>query len=135
MVELAELNEKKVLYDLGCGNGRILFTAERALGTTKHAPFTGYEINVSLIWYTKLLNFIRRTNIQFICRNFFAADISDADVIFMYLWPTVMEQFFATKWTTLKPGTKVISHAFKIKNLEPTYSEKVGKDMIYIYQR
>lgn len=135
MIELAELNEKKVVYDLGCGNGRILFSAERLLGTKNHAAFTGYEINASLVWYTKLLNFMRRTNIKFVCRDFFKADLADADIIFMYLWPTVMERFFSTQWKNLKPGTKVISHAFKIDSLKPIYSEKINTDMIYIYER
>jgi SAM-dependent methyltransferase len=135
MIQLAQLSTKSVVYDLGCGNGKILFAAERALKTTKHGAFTGYEINVSLIWYTRFLNFIRRTNIRFLCQNFFSADLSDADVIFMYLWPSVMEKFFATQWLNLKPGTKVISHAFKIKDLEPIQTIRVKTDVIYVYQR
>lgn len=135
MIELANLDTTSLVYDLGCGNGRILFAAERSLAPYKHAAFTGYEINISLVWYTRFLAFMRRSTVRFVCQDFFEADLSDADIIFMYLWPTVMEQFFATKWQSLKPGTKLISHAFKIEDLTPTYTENVGKDTIYIYER
>ncbi len=125
MLKLAQLTGEDVAYDLGCGDGRLVFSASKM---AKQA--TGYDLSIPLILYGKLIAlFYPKAKIRF--GNIWKQDYSDADVIFCYLLPKAMRQFHQEVWPKLRPGTRVISNAFMIHELEPV--EVVDK--VYLYQK
>ena len=123
MLRLADLSDKDVVYDLGCGDGRLIFSASKL---AKKA--VGYDLSIPLVLYGKLLSlFHAKAHIRF--GNLWKQDYSDADVIFCYLLPNAMKQFHRDVWPKLKKGTRVISNAFEIHNLKPVKKE----DKVYLY--
>lgn len=130
MVELAKISPGIRVYDLGCGNGKILF-----LASEYGARCVGYELVRPLVWWAKLKNRLRQKQITFLCSDFFKADLCDADVIFCYLFPGAMDRFFREKFPELRPGTKIISHGFPILELEPMKKVEVGRAKIWVYEK
>ncbi|MFH0837799.1 MAG: class I SAM-dependent methyltransferase [Patescibacteria group bacterium] len=124
MLKLAELTDSDVVYDLGCGDGRLVFSASRL---SKRA--IGYDLSIPLVLYGKMLSlFHPKARIRF--GNLWRQDYSDATVIFCYLLPGAMKQFHKEVWPKLKKGTRVISNAFEIHDLKPIQKE----DKVYLYQ-
>lgn len=125
MLRLAEIEHNDIVYDLGCGDGRLVF---------KSAKFAkkaiGYELSIPLIIYgniKKILTF-SKASIRF--GNIWKKDYKDADVIFCYLLPKAMKQFYKEVWPKLKPGTRVVSNLFQIHEIKP--NQKEGKVYLYI---
>ncbi len=133
MIKIAEMRSGDVVYDLGCGTGAILF--EVVKNSPKQLKCRGYDLVRPAIWFAQIKNVLLKKNIHFQSKDFFTADLSDADVIFCYLLPVVMKRIYEEKWGTLKPGCKIVSHGFPITSLQPTRIEPVGKGKIYVYQK
>lgn len=123
MLRLAGLKLTDVVYDLGCGDGRLVFSASKQ---AKQA--IGYDLSIPLILYGKLVSlFYPKARIRF--GNIWKQDYSDATVIFCYLLPNAMIHFHKEVWPKLKKGTRVISNAFEIHSLKPLKIE----DKVYLY--
>ncbi len=123
MLKLAELTDSDVVYDLGCGDGRLVFSASKLAGRA-----CGYDLSIPLVVYGKFLSlFHPRAEIQF--GNIWTQNYDDATVIFCYLLPGAMKQFHKEVWPKLKKGTRVISNAFEIHELKPFKKE----DKVYLY--
>jgi len=149
MVALAHIKRGQKIYDLGCGRGVILFEAIRFLpppflkgeieGDFSPTQFIGYELVRPVVWWANIRKFFVGNryicSLRFQCKDFFKEDLSDADVIFCYLWPSIMDRFYAEKWKMLKKGTKIISHGFRISALTPKKIEHVGRAPIFVYEK
>ena len=110
MLKIANVNENDILYDLGCGDGRIVITAAKKLGT--HG--IGIDINPQRIEESKE-NAVKAEvtdKVQFIEQNLFDADISKATVVTLYLLSSVNLKLRPILLHDLKPGTRVVSHDF-----------------------
>lgn len=101
MIRLAGIKKGDIVYDLGSGNGKLLFLAAQ-----KGARAIGYEINPLLV----LLSNLRGARTKW--KNFWHADIHDADVIFVYLLPWKMKHLADKLKEELKPGTTIVSNSF-----------------------
>jgi len=101
MIRLAGIKKGDTIYDLGSGNGKLLLLAAR-----KGAKAIGYEINPILV----LLSNLRGARTKW--KNFWGADIHDADVIFIYLLPWKMKRLADKLKRELKPGATVVSNSF-----------------------
>jgi len=125
MIKLAKLSKKDTVYDLGCGDGRLVFSS------SKHVKKAiGYDLSIPLVLYGKILSlFYSKASIHF--GNIWKQNYSDADVIFCYLLPNAMKQFYKEVWPKLKPGTRVISNAFQIHEVKP----KQVDNKVYLYVR
>lgn len=118
MLALANIKPGETVYDLGCGDGRLVFAAAK-LG----ANAIGYEFSVPTFLFAKLRSlFSPRTTIQM--RDFWKQDYRDADVIFCYLLTETMVTFKTIVWPQLKPGCRVVSHTFSMKDITPIYKEE-----------
>jgi SAM-dependent methyltransferase len=133
MVELAAIHPGKTIYDLGCGVGAILF--EVAKNSSGDVKCFGYDLVRPAIWFARIKNFFLKKNIQFYSQDFFTANLSDADVIFCYLFPKVIDKIYTEKWAELPTGCRIISHGFPFTSLQPTHVVQVGKDKIYVYEK
>lgn len=129
MIKLADFKGGEKVYDLGCGTGSILFQLPLAVSRI------GYDLVRPAIWYAKLKNSLFRKNIFFERADFFQKDLSDADIIFCYLFRSIMDRFYREKWNELPAGCRIISHGFPITHLEPTQVVQEGKIKIYLYQK
>jgi len=101
MIRLAGIKKGTIVYDLGSGNGKLLLLAAK-----KGAKAVGYEINPMLV----LLSILRGAPTHW--KNFWHADIRDADVIFLYLIPWKMERLAEKLKKECKKGTVVVSNSF-----------------------
>jgi predicted RNA methylase len=115
MVKFAGIKKEVKIYDLGSGDGRLLF-----LTANKGAISIGFEINPFLVSYTFIRKLIvpNGNRITVLWKNFWTADIHDADVVFVYLLPWKMEKLEQKLLHELRSGTRVISNSFVFPHLE-----------------
>jgi len=132
MIDIAQVKSNEVLYDLGCGDGRLIILAAKDAG----AKTTGIELREDLIERAKTE--IKRLNLEnkvtIIQGNFFDVPISDADVVTLYLTSSANDRLRPKLEAELKPGARVISHDFKVPGWKPSavYNELLGHT-IYAY--
>jgi cyclopropane fatty-acyl-phospholipid synthase-like methyltransferase len=125
MMEFAELKPGQIAYDLGCGDGRIVFAA-----AGRGARAIGYEYSVLAYFLAKLRSLSHRgASIRY--GNFWRKDLRDADVIFCYLLTQTMPAFHERIWASLKPGARVVSHTFRL----PGESAVKSEEGVHLYIR
>lgn len=132
MLKLADLKAGELLYDLGSGDGRILIIAAKDFG----ARAIGIELNESLVKRT--IDRIRELNledrIKVIHGDFMNVDISDANVVTLYLTERGNEIVKPKLEKELKPGTRVVSHNYEIRGWKPIRIKEVEWRRIYLYE-
>lgn len=116
MVEIAQLTKDDLVYDLGCGDGRIIVTAALKSGCRG----VGFDIDPLRVAEAKknveLHDVQRLVSIQE--RDIFQVDLSQADVAVMYLLPWMMQKL-PPQFEKMKPGSRIVSHDFHIEGVEP----------------
>jgi SAM-dependent methyltransferase len=131
--KIADLKSGQVFYDLGCGNGKIVFYAAK----NYKAKAIGLEISLPFYFICILRQvFTSGLNIKFKLKNLYKENLSSADTIFFFGTPWGINPEFKTKLKTeLKPGTKIISYSFSLTDWTPVAVDKPGeKDLpIYLY--
>jgi len=117
MLQLADVDEDDVVYDLGSGDGRIPITAAQMYG----ARAVGIEIQPDLVQEAR-----RNAKqagvadlVEFRQGDLFEADIREATVVTLYLLPDVNERLRPTLFEQLEPGTRVVSHGFDMDGWTP----------------
>jgi len=136
MLETARLKSGETLFDLGCGDGRILVAAAQGFG----AKAVGVELSPSLVKKTRQM--LETQNLQeqvkIIEGDMMAVDVSQANVVALYLLTDANEQLRPKLERELKPGARVVSLEFKIKGWKPTRVETVELHKhpysIYLYE-
>jgi len=132
--KLANLKPGEIFYDLGCGNGRIVFYANK----NSQAKTIGIELALPFFLICKIRQiFHTNKNIIFKFKSLFKEDLSKADVVYVFGLPKALEKKLKQKLEKeLKPGARVISYCFFIKGLEPKIIDKPDKktNSIYVYQ-
>src|SRR5688572_958431 len=111
MLKVAKVGKGDVLYDLGSGDGRIPITAAQKYGITRG---TGIDINPERIKEANenLAKAGVGQRVRFINADLFEANLSDATVITLYLLPSLNLKLLPKLLKELKPGTRIVSHAF-----------------------
>jgi len=117
MLEMADVNESDLLYDLGCGDGRIVIAAARDCG----AKGVGVDIDPARIKEcSQNARSARVTEKVSFCQgNLFEIDLSPATVVTLYLLPSVNLRLRPKLFEQLKPGTRVVSHDFDMGDWLP----------------
>lgn len=132
MLKLAEVTSKDIVYDLGCGDGRFVVTAARQFG----ARGVGVDIDPDRIKEANEL--AARTGAQdkvrFIQGDLFETDISEATVVTLYLLTRLNLKLRPKLQKELRPGTRVVSHAFDMGDWKPERTEAVGGSTIYLWR-
>jgi hypothetical protein len=126
MLKLADIKSTDITYDLGFGDGRLIFAAAKQ---SKKA--IGYELSIPLYLFGLIRKWVSRSKVGIRFGNIWKQDYRDADVIFCYLLPKAMTRFYKEVWPTLKPGTRVISNAFTIHEIQPIKID----EKVYLYQK
>jgi len=109
MLKIAGVNKDDFVYDLGCGDGRIVITAAQKAG----ARGVGVDLDPLRIRESK--ENARKAGVtdrvKFFKQDLFQADIRRATVVMLYLWPEVNLRLRPKLLRELKPGTRVVSHS------------------------
>lgn len=122
MLELAGLKQGETVYDLGCGDGRILITAARDFG----AKAVGVELSSVLARRSReQAEALGLSNLVSIIEgDLLAVDLKDADVVSLYLMTEANNQLRPKLERELKPGARVVSLEFEIRGWKPVKVEK-----------
>ncbi|MHC4204825.1 MAG: SAM-dependent methyltransferase [Planctomycetota bacterium] len=128
MLELAEVTKDDLVYDLGCGDGRIVVTAAQKYGCRG----VGYDINPKRI--KESLENVEKNNVGHLVRieqeDIFTLDLSEANVITLYLLPSLNVKLIP-QLEKLKPGSRIVSHDFDMRGVTPDQVVKIGSDNEY----
>lgn len=132
MLQVAKVGKGDVLYDLGSGDGRIPITAARKY---RIARGIGIDINPDRI---KEANENRLKagvgeRVKFINADLFESNFSDATVITLYLLPELNLKLLPKLLRELKPGTRVVSHAFDMGSWKPEQTLNVRGRSVYFW--
>jgi len=131
MLEVARVGPDDVVYDLGSGDGRIVIAAAKKHG----ARGVGIDIDPERIREAR--DNAKRAGVsnrvEFRQQDLFTADFREATVVTMYLLSTVNLRLRPKLLIELKPGTRIVSHAFDMGDWKPVETHKVGSSTIYYW--
>ncbi len=131
MLDLARVGQTDVVYDLGCGDGRIVVRAASRFGCRG----VGVDLNPERVKEAKAN--AARGNVSALTRfevgDVFDFDFSGATVVTMYLLPSVNLKLRPRLQKELKPGTRVVSHDFHMGDWTPQVTREVGRSRIYLW--
>jgi len=130
MIDLAGVKTGDVVYDLGSGDGRIVITAAK-----KGARAVGFDVDGSLVKESR--ENIRKAGVEERAeirqQDILTVDLSGASVVTMYLLPDVNLKLRPHILSQMKPGSRVVSHAFDMGDWKPDKTERVDGRTIYLW--
>src|SRR5687768_148513 len=131
MLEMAAVTKDDVVYDLGCGDGRMVVTAAKKYG----AKGVGVDIDPQRI---KESNENAKSagvtdKVQFSIKDLFTMEFGDATVLTMYLLPQVNLKLRPKILSDMKPGSRVVSHSFDMDDWKPDGEDEVDSSNIYFW--
>jgi cyclopropane fatty-acyl-phospholipid synthase-like methyltransferase len=122
MLEMAQVTAKDTIFDLGCGDGRIVVTAAKKYG----AHGVGVDIDPQRIKESQ--ENAKRAGVEnlvrFLQQDALTVDVSGATVVTLYLLPDSNRRLRANLTRQLKPGSRIVSHAFDMDDWEPVKTEQ-----------
>jgi precorrin-6B methylase 2 len=132
MLKMANVQKTDIVYDLGSGDGRIPITAVQKYGVTKAI---GIDIDPQRI--KEATENAQKANVtkqvQFLNQDLFTTNISEATVVTLYLLDSLNEKLRPKLWAELKPGTRIVSHAFRMGDWQPEKTETINGRTIYFW--
>ena len=132
MLRLANVKSGDVVYDLGCGDGRIVIAAARR---AKGVRAVGIDIDPRRIAdaeeNARKAGVADRT--RFIREDLFKADLREATVVTLYLLPSLNVRLRPKLLAELSPGTRIVSHGFDMGDWKPVRAERAGTSDIYLW--
>jgi len=132
-LKLANIKPGQKVYDLGCGDGRLVLASAQAGGEA-----VGFEISLVPYfvakWRVFRSPFKKQCQIRF--KDFWRVDLSEADIVYFFLMPKIFSKMKAKLERELKPGAKVIIYTWPMDGWQPLVVDSpTGKTPIYVYQR
>ena len=122
LIKLANIKPGEIVYDLGCGDGRVL----QAVVKQTQARAVGFEISLLPYIFAKVRSLLSSgsSRVRVNYKDFFKTDLSVADVILCFLTPYAMAKLASKINSELKPGARFLTYAFPLPNRKPTLTEK-----------
>lgn len=116
MLELAQVKKSEIVYDLGCGDGRIVVTAAKRYG----AKSFGFDIDPDRVMEARAN--VRAAKVEHLVtieqKDIFTLDLSPASVVTLYLLPALNVRLIP-QLEKLKPGSRIVSHDFNMEGVTP----------------
>ncbi len=131
MLEMAELKPEETLYDLGCGDGRILIYAAQQY----HAKAIGIEINpwLYVLTWIRIFSLGLHHRVKVKLKNIHDVSLQNADVITIFLFQNVNDLLRDKFLRELKPGARIVSYVWILKDWEPDLVDQ--ENNLYKYTR
>ncbi|MBU1179440.1 methionine biosynthesis protein MetW [Patescibacteria group bacterium] len=123
-LELAQIKKGDIVYDLGCGDGRILKSAK-----SRGARVIGYELSI--------LNYLlcRFRGLEMRFKNFFKSNFEDADIVYMFLSKKAHNKMGKVLQSQMKKGSRIICYVWPIDGLKPETIDKLpSRPNLYLYR-
>ncbi len=132
MLSMARLNPLDVVYDLGCGDGRMVIAAAKKFGVRG----VGVDLDPQRIREAKAN--ARAAGVEqlvsFRVQDLFQTELRDATVVLLYLLPELNRRLKPKLFAELRPGARVVSHDFDMGREWPADEYvKLGQDGIYLW--
>jgi len=129
MLEMAQVKAGDVVYDIGSGDGAIVIYAAKQYGVKA----VGIEIDEDLVLKARANAFRERVEhlVEFRAQDAFAADVSPATVVTLYMLPEFNAKLRPLLERQLKPGARVVSHDYPIEGWVPDKVERVPGTFVH----
>lgn len=135
-LQLASVQPDELIYDLGCGDARVLIRAAQQFG----AKAVGVDIREELVRQARqrVSELKLDDRIEVSCGDYLELDVSSADVVMLYLSRGSLGQISLKLEQELKPGARIVTHSFDLPAWKPTEERSItlanGSDMqLYLY--
>ena len=123
MLEMAEVKKGDVVYDLGCGDARIVVTAAKRYGVKAY----GFDIDPKRI--QESLENVRTNKVEHLVtikqQDIFTLDLREANVVTLYLLPELNVRLMP-QLEKLKPGSRIVSHDFDMRGAKPVQTHRMS---------
>ena len=131
MLKLAQVGKNDIVYDLGSGDGRIVITAALELG----ARGVGIDIDPVAVWEARERAKDARVTdrVRFLNDDLFAVDLREATVVTLYLLPALNLKLRPKLLAELKPGSRVVSHAWDMGEWKPNRTLNFNGSKVYLW--
>jgi hypothetical protein len=131
MLEMAQVKGTDFVIDLGCGDGRNVVTAAQKFGSR------GFGVDIDPQRIKEANENAEKAGVkdkvEFRIANLFETKISDADVMMMYLLSSINLKLRPRILDEMKPGTRIVSHAFDMGDWKPDQRDTVGYRNVYLW--
>ena len=131
MLELADVKSSDFVIDLGCGDGRMVVTAAQKYGAS------GFGVDINPVRINEANENAKKANVtdkvNFKVANLFEESMAKADVMTMYLLTEINLRLRPKILEELKPGARVVSHAFGMGDWKPDVEEVVDGKQVYLW--
>jgi trans-aconitate methyltransferase len=131
MLKLANVRSTDTVYDLGCGDGRIVIAA------AKNFKARGVGVDIDPERIREARENARQAGVADLVRfeqnDLFKADIRSATVVTLYLLPNVNERLKPRLLSQLRAGTRIVSHSFDMGEWKPDRTETIDGRYIYLW--
>lgn len=134
MLKLAGVTKDDVVYDLGCGDGRLVITAVKKFGAQR-----GFGVDIDPQRITESNANAKAAGVTdrvtFAVQDLFQTDLKDATVVTLYLLPEVNLRLRPKLLSDLRPGTRVVSHSFDMGDWKPqkTITVQPGGQILHLW--
>ncbi len=130
LVKRVEISEIDYVYDLGSGNGKVVFFIEQATG----AKVKGIQRAGWAQTWAKARARVQGSKAEFVSGNFFDHPWAEATIIYAYLYPFLMSQVCEKALDECRPGTKLVIRDFPIASLQPSKQwQTPSNHTMYLY--
>jgi SAM-dependent methyltransferase len=135
MLRLADVKKSDVVFDLGCGDGRIVIAA------AKKAGCRAYGFDIDPVMVKKSRENVKKERLEKLVaielKDIFDLDLSKASVVTLYLLPE-LNLALVPQLEKMKPGSRIVSHSFDIEGVEPdaettVYREGGKSNKVYLW--
>ncbi len=135
ILKIANAGKGQTVYDLGCGDGRVVYLAANQYG----AKAIGFELSPVVYLWALLRKLLWHSKAKIKFANFHHANLSDADIVFCYLLPNTMQALESKFIRELKKSAKVFSYAFEMNHPQLKLIQQLPTEdnfaPLWIYQK
>lgn len=132
-LKLADIKPGQKVYDLGCGDGRLLLAAAEAGGEAR-----GFEISLLPFLLAQIKKYLhpRKSSVKISYKDIWRVDLSDADIVYFFLMPKAYPRLKEKFEKELKSGTKIIAYVWPMEGWTPSKIDKKEKSPdIFLYEK